>query len=365
MDFETKIRETLGEERKAPPPAFEGWTGLQRRARKARARRTLGGIAMVALLAIGAAALVPRLTAEDERSFAGDGTTDPTEFVDHLVGYSVDIPAGWEARGEEGGMVTITRKVEVPEGQAGTVDMLKFVAVVIRPEWPRVGAEVSGREHRALYGDDVRTLAGYIIAGKTAGRWVVTYARDEAGGICSGCTLTRHDIDWGRKWVVLVDLIEGDEASAADVEVARSIIGSGMQSIDPKPSAVPHGTFAADVPLDAHARVVQSFLEARVNGLGAERFMTDEVQAHYADSGDLYRLRDRRFTMWRVFSVTDDGPGTTFSVGITTLPEGEGGYEIEERLTVDVSATGDPTSGSSGTGDLVIVASQRVADDGG
>jgi hypothetical protein len=315
MDLENKIRQTL--EHGAPqPPVFEGWEGLQRRARRDRIKRGVGAVVAVAMLAAAVVSVTSRLNGDEGPTFAGE----PTELTDPAVGYTMTMPKGWSAPTERKG----GDDVSVTPALSG--DLTTSAWVQIHPEQPRSWDEMSA------FQADKDHATGRAM--KIAGQRAIRYTLSNGGGLCRPCEVVRTIIEMPHRWVLQIDAIAGTSAPDADVAGLLAMV-DGMTVI-PTTFAERHGTMGPEVVYTEAAKAVAGFLESRVTGEDPASWITDAVAADYARTAKTVGLATgygRPYLLWRIYRATTDGDATVFQIGITTTEE-VGETFLEETLTV-------------------------------
>jgi hypothetical protein len=337
-------------------PETESWSHVEKKLRRAQTKQLALISTSVAILIAAIAVLVPRLHATKAKGFVGPGTptasvsTGPelTKGVMHVgadQGFQISIPKSWSAGWWEG--VYEYEPNGLPSLAQGG-DTFAISVHLVAGSYRRSG--ISGAEdanqptsingHPAMHGEYVDTGTG---------------ARDAVYQIqWITCMNTIVECSSNFQDNTLVVIVRGTTPALWNTHwpEAQAVVGS-INTYDGTTPA--HLLNPSTIETDALSAVLFKFLDARVEGVNAEAFMSDKAQADFSDRNnclDLYRARttNKAWTSYELVNRIEQGSGKAkFLIMMHTDPN-TGGF-IEGLIVGPGSVSGMSVSTTIAAGE--------------
>ncbi len=338
MSLERDIKETFamhaGDVRENPDALAEVTTKVTRAHRR---RVTLVGAAGIAMLAAAVIA-VPKLVANERRGFA---TTDPTPsstitttefetFRNERDAYQTIVPRSWRAGGFEGSVEFI------PPGQVGltagdqTFAVEAMLLIGQRYDDDEVGdLSFQDTDRFALKsgGGDRKAVRAEKIEGEAA--HTLVYRIDWTSEVCphDECeSATLRVVAFGSTAELWSQYRELGESVAHEVTVLQEpALPGGVTTL--------HGTVEDAIPFDVATSALVRFMDARVEGGGAEEYMT--AQAKRGSDEGLYGEGDDGWQSYEVLQREGaDASSFEYTVRLRTGGGTNGQTTVDETIGV-------------------------------
>lgn len=336
MSLDKELREAFMRHATDVEPREDAWQREETKIKRAYARRASIVGSLSAIVLIAGALLVPKLVSERTAPAPGFATGVPTTPADPdtedwvgraavELGFSVKIPQDWRGGWFEGrwdfhpkglpgineGGETFTVEIHSATFKGGPFDDLER-------ETTSSKATIAGFEfERRETVDDGPKLVYY------AGNW--TYPEDQ---------------------YLLIQLYGSDDALFTEhVETGEAI----AQSVSPYDGSEPvHGQLSDTTPVDAYTKALVRFMDARVEGIGADELVCCDAQEKYGET--LYTATNGDYVAWHDPGCTrEEGAATAAMCVGLAVQDGMMGTDRNEKITLGYE------SGTTGDGPVKIL----------
>ena len=352
MSLDKDIKEAFKKHEEDAHGSQTSWAGIETKIKRAHRRRAAFVSSMLIVLIAGAAVVIPRIatktksqgftnpsvTPSDTTSSSDLPTEKPSTEPTPTAAPAPAIPAGWQRRAGvqsafqlavpadwKGGWFEGTWDYEpksLPSASQGGDTFTVTVTVTAgnyEDAAPSSAKPIEINGNRALEWQASATELDFVID------WIYCegYVR-ECSSNFSTHTLTAR-------------IHAADQALWDKYEsVGRRVI-STLWNYDGQTPA--HGFFGPSVVDNAFRRSLARFMDARIEGVGAEDLMCCEVTNTFSNNGELYQLNGTPFLRWWVNEATPtSGGGFKYRVDWTY---GDGYEGQEAEITVGYR---DPTN---------------------
>lgn len=310
MKMEEHFKETLNRAVANEPPVLDAWDRFEQRAGRSRRIRLFAAIAAATAVAVASVIVVPKLGSNEvSPPFVTNPPTtgDPYEgwktFTPEEGVFTLRYPPTWTVVKDE--MSYIVQPPGVPRGLASGEPT--FAVDIQQRAGELYTSEFSSAE-------EARWADGRRFVGKAEERGPersVTYRVE--WGAAFGCA--SDSIPTGFKQdpqTLRVAMIGSTPKLWEHVEVGRLVVDS-IRWIPPvgQPGSdlvSRHGVIGEDINRDDVTEALEAFLDARVEGTGAERYLSTEAAAQYAAPLNSY-TKTAGYLWFRVISRTPGSGG--------------------------------------------------------
>ena len=343
MSLERDLKEAFERHEDDARVRGDAWSGVERGVRRAHSHRVAFIGALGVVLIVAAAIAVPKLGADRDRSFAGDGSGSPSPAVDSTAGWArwhnallhvqARYPKDWKTGAFEGsyefepagfpslaqgGPETFAVELTLRDG---AYDDPPTLATGKPGDAGSTDLEINGRAANRFE---------YIAPG---GPHEVRYRIDWTG-IAVPLGTDARPAPMAPTTLFVVIQASSDPLWNKWGAVAEDLV----RTIAPYVVTAEHGTIAAGVARDERTDGLIQFLEARVDGYGAEEYMSANAKKNFADDAGLglyasgsgskawvsYEIRSRadadasssEFTVTLTCGGCDPAPGALETIGV-------------------------------------------------
>ena len=348
MSLERDIKETLMKIADDVEPGQSRFGDVENKVRRRHAAMLVGTTAFALAVIVAGAIAIPQLTKEGTPNFAGPGSTTPpvtapdgTTYRNELDSYQTTIPDDWKVGGFEGAVEFL------PPGLPGlavgedtfAVEIQHRIGETYNRGEPSGGAELSGFED------------GYTVAGREAVRaetpTEIVYRVDWTGAGCDPEALCDAEIATLRVAVFASNTALWDQYHVEGEAIVDALVTSPGAAVPAGAVITRRGSVdGAAVAYDELTSFLVRFMDARMDGGGAEAYLSENARDQYEGrEGEfgLYAYGDPAipWTTYRVTARADaDANSSEFTVRSQTTNQRGDKVILEETIAIGSAGRG-------------------------
>lgn len=320
MSFEQDLKQTFITHENDVRPDAESWRQVEKKVRRAHVKRLVAASSFAIALIAAAAIVIPRLQSNKPKGFVGPAQTAsaPSEpgppsgdvHVGADQGFRIVIPSGWHAGWWEG--VYEYEPAGLPSLARGE-DTFAITVHNVPGPYTRPGISGAGdgtasttiNGRRALFGQFTDTRAGERRAVYTI-EWPACVPQ------LIECSPPQNN--------TLVVIARA--STSALWEKYLSAAEAAIRSLVPYDGGTPaHGTVAGSVGTNDFSKALVRFMDARLEGIGADGMMTPSGSSDYKDGLYETGVPPQRYVRYAVTAVTGrSSDKETFAVDVFIDP---------------------------------------------